>query len=54
MMRFGLTRTEAPADYDREASCPSINARRPTLQFKCIEVSEEMLPYEMAHRAVWQ
>ena len=52
MALFGVVGVEAPVNYGTAAFCSSVNARRPTLQLHCIEVTHQMLAYERARRAL--
>ncbi len=52
MERLGLMGIAAPADYGTAAFCGRVNERRPSLELTCVEVSDAMLAYERARRAL--
>jgi hypothetical protein len=52
MAKFGLTGVNAPADYGSRRFCQRINRARPEAQLHCIDVTDHMLAYERARRAL--
>lgn len=52
MARFGLTNVEAPPDYGSPAYCAAVNRTRPTLRLHCLEVTDRLIAYERARRAL--
>lgn len=52
MARFGLTNVEAAPDYGTPAYCAAVNQKRPTLGLHCLEVTDRIIAYERARRAL--
>ncbi|XVO23279.1 MAG: hypothetical protein HEQ15_12960 [Betaproteobacteria bacterium] len=52
MAMFGLRGVKAPADYGSRRFCQRINRARPEGQLHCIAVTDHMLAYERARRAL--
>jgi hypothetical protein len=42
----------AAENYGDQAFCDSVNLNRPTIQLHCLPVTDQMLAYERARRAV--